>query len=479
MRELSLPSVSPSEVLEFSKSRGEHEWMQRLRQRALELYSVLPVEQSGLYGKKYFDLSAIDFSGVDLFPSREAIELSMESKALKEKNLKEAGFWQTDVNNTDSSISDELKGAGVIFAELSTALKNYPDLVKQYFGVAIEPEEDKFAALTTALLNSGTLLYVPKGVDVGVPFRSISLMAKPGVAVFSRGIIIAEEGSRLTLLEEGYSQKDGQSNTPSIHSSILEVYVGPSAEVNFGAIQNFHDNVVVFSNRRSLGQRDSKMNWTVGFFGGLMTRSRLDSVMQDSGACAEDLEVVLADGSQRFDLLSNLTHTAQHTRGSVIAKGVIKDKGRSIFKGMIRIDKNAKHSDSYLAEHAMLLSKDARSETIPGLEIETNEVRATHSSSVAQVDWEQVFYLMARGLPQHLAKEMLITAFLDPVVQRMPNREVKWKVRNIISRKWEGVKGSIAVEDKTEEELLEEAEVAMQEKVDVFQTHYKYRTQRI
>ena len=158
----------------------------------------------------------------------------------------------------------------------------------------------------------------------------------------------------------------------------------------------------------------------------------MDSVLSGQGAAAEDVEVVFGAGEQRFDVVTNLTHEAPHTTGHVLAKGVLRDSARTIFKGMIRIEAGAKNSSSYLAEHAMILSKKARADAIPGLEINTNEVKATHSGSVSQVDEEQVFYMMARGLTLSEAQRLIIVGFLHPAVQRIPMRTVRAAIQYLI-----------------------------------------------
>jgi len=199
----------------------------------------------------------------------------------------------------------------------------------------------------------------------------------------------------------------------------------------------------------------------------------MDSALDGPGANAEDVEVVFGGGSQMFDIVTDLTHQAPSTTGSVLARGVLRDKSRLVFKGMIRIEKGAKNSRSYLAEHAMILSKNARADAIPGLEIETNEVKATHSGSVAQIDEEQVFYLTSRALSDSEAKKLIIVGFLHPAVQRIPSRTVRAGIQYLIEEKWVGRRVQLPPKMDQLPELEEEPED--RKTTDLFERHYKYR----
>ncbi len=259
-----------------------------------------------------------------------------------------------------------------------------------------------------------------------------------------------------------------------MYSEVTEVYLGEDAEVNFASLQNFEADVHSTLNRRCVGQKDSRMNWTIGHIGGGVTRSRVESVMSGPGATAEDVEIVFGSEASRVDAVTDLTHRSTNTTGHVLARGVLRDSARTIFKGMIRIEEGAKNSNSYLAEHAMIFSKKARADAIPGLEIMTNEVKATHSGSVSQVDEEQIFYLMSRGLTQSEAQRMIIIGFLHPAVQRIPLRTVRAAIQYLIEEKWLGRGGQIPPSPEQLPEFEEEPE---KESVssDLFERHYKYR----
>ncbi len=372
-----------------------------------------------------------------------------------------------------TEVHGTLEKEGIMFTDIQSALVKFPDLAQTRFAKAIPPDDDKFAALNDAFFTAGTFLYVPKGLNIKIPFRNIILLKNRGQASFTHNIIVAEENSKLNFLQEAYSRL-GAGQGSSLYSEVTEVYLGEGAEVNFASLQNFEEDVHSAVNRRSIAQRDARMNWTVGHIGGGTTRSRMDSVLNGQGATAEDVEVVFGSESQRFDIVTDLTHQGLHTTGHVLARGVLRDSARSIFKGMIRIEEGAKNSNSYLAEHAMILSKKARADAIPGLEIQTNEVKATHSGSVSQVDEEQIFYLQSRGLTVSEAQRLVILGFLHPAVQRMPLRTVRAAIQYLIEEKWVGKRGLIP---PRAEQLPEYEEEPEKETVsaDLFERHYKYR----
>jgi Fe-S cluster assembly scaffold protein SufB len=204
-------------------------------------------------------------------------------------------------------------------------------------------------------------------------------------------------------------------------------------------------------------------------------RSRLDSVLKGQGAFSEDVEIVFGGGEQRFDFNADLIFRGAHTTGTTVAKGVLRDRARTIFKGMIRIGREAKNANAYLAEHAMILDPEARADSIPGLEIETNEVKATHSASVAQVDEEQIFYLMSRGFTREEARRAIVLAYLEPAVTRVSSLAIRRRIRYLLEQKW----GRRPIDYRRTREFRPEVLVEIEEEPtaakDLFEQHYKYR----
>ena len=469
----SLASPTQSMLKEVSGRFSEPEEITRERSVALDHFNKLPLEKSPLYAKYVDILSGIQLDSIDLgHPSRTSTIPDEISHLIKGKDEPTLAL-QVDSEMVRTDVHGTLEKEGIIFTDVQSALTKFPDLARSRFTKAIPPDDDKFAALNDAFFTAGTFLYVPRGLSIKIPFRNIVLVKNRKQASFTHNIIVAEESSKLNFLQEAYSRLNPGEGT-ALYSEVTEVYVGEAAEVNFASLQNFESDVHSTVNRRSIGHRDSRINWTVGHIGGGTTRSRMDSVLTGPGATAEDVEVVFGSENQRFDVVTDLTHQSTHTQGHVLARGVLKDSSRSIFKGMIRIEEGAKNSNSYLAEHAMILSKKARADAIPGLEIKTNEVKATHSGSVSQVDEEQVFYLMSRGLTESEAQRLVILGFLHPAVQRIPLRTVRAAIQYLIEEKWVGRRGLIPPRAEQLPEFMEEPEKETVS-TDLFERHYKYR----
>lgn len=460
-------------VKEISASLSEPEDLSKERFVALDFFNKLPIEKSNLYTKYVDILSGLTLDSFE--PGRPSQVKSMPSELahlVKERDEPTLSL-QVDSQMVRTEVHGTLEKEGIIFSDIQSALKDNPELVRSHFTKAIPPDDDKFAALNNAFFTAGTFLYVPKGLNIKIPFRNIVLLKTRHQAAFTHNIIVAEENSKVNFLQEAYSKLD-QGQGPALYSEVTEVYLGEDSEVNFASLQNFEGDVHSTLNRRCLGQKDSRMNWTIGHIGGGTTRSRGESVLVGPGAAAEDVEIVFGTESQRVDAVTDLTHKSTHTTGHVLARGVLKDTSRTIFKGMIRIDEGAKNSNSYLAEHAMILSKKARADAIPGLEIKTNEVKATHSGSVSQIDEEQTFYLMSRGLTHSEAQRLIVLGFLHPAVQRIPLRTVRAAIQYLIEEKWMGRGGKIPPSPEQLPEFEEEPE---KESVsaDLFERHYKYR----
>jgi FeS assembly protein SufD len=447
--------------------------LREFRIKSLNLFRKLPPELSNLY-TKYVDLAGVDFESTTLgLP--EPTPAQIEDVVGKLKSERALTLYQIDSKTIQPDVPAPLQKEGVVFADISTAIRRDPEFFRRYFlEKAILPEADKFAALNNALFTTGFFLHVPKGIEITLPFRHVTVLDAEGHGLFSQNLVIADDRSKFTVLEELYSTRLTGQVRKTTYSGLSEVYLHQGAEVTFASVNNLASNVNIFSNKKSIGERDTKIVWSSGFLGGAFTRSRLESLMKGQGASSENVEVVFGTGTQRFDAVSNITHIGPNTSGHAVSKGVVKDKAKSVFKGMIRIEKEAKNSRAYLAEHGMLIGKDARADAIPGLEIKTNEVKATHSASVAQINDEQIFYLTSRGLSKDEATKLIIVGFFEPLVERIPVPEVQKRIRRIIDLKWSGIydfASSLKTPEYEDEYYEEEAHKAR----DIFEGHYKYR----
>ncbi|MGA2459807.1 MAG: Fe-S cluster assembly protein SufD [Candidatus Bathyarchaeia archaeon] len=473
MSELTLTQASEEFVRTLSKSRQEPEWLQEFRIKSLNLFHNLAPELSSLY-TKYVDLTGLDLESLNL-KLPEPTKTTTEDIVSKLKTERALTIYQIESKTILPEVPAPLQKEGLAFTDIGTVIRKDPEYFRRYFlEKAILPEADKFAALNNALFTSGIFLHVPKGIEVTLPFRQVTILDSEGGGLFAQNLVMAEPRSKFTVLEELYSTRLTGQVKKSAYSGLSEVHLRDGAEVTYASINNLAPNVNIFMNKKSIGERDSKIVWSSGLLGGAYTRSRLESAMTGRGASSENVEVVFGAGTQRFDAVSNITHIGENTSGHAISKGVVKDKARSLFKGMIRIEKTAKNSRAYLAEHGMILGKDALADAIPGLEIETNEVKATHSASVSQINDEQIFYLMARGLSEDEAKKLIIVGFFEPLIERIPVPDVAKRIRRIVDLKWSGIydfSASLTTPAYDDEYYEEETRKTK----DIFEGHYKYR----
>jgi len=473
MSELTLATTTGQSIAALSQSRREPEWLRSFRIRSLKLFRELPAELSSLY-TKYANLAGVDLESTILDMPGPLRNRSQEI-VNKLKSDKAFTLFQIGSGITQPEVPEALRKEGVVFTDIATAISKDTDLFRRYFlEKTILPEDDKFAAMNNALFTTGFFIHVPKGIEITTPFRVVTIHDSEGHGLFAQNLVVADNRSKFTVLEETYSTVLAAQTKGSTYSELSEVHLHDGAEVTYASVNNLGPNVNIFTNKKSVGERDSKIVWSSGLLGGAFTRSRLESLMRGEGASSENVEVVFGTGTQRFDAVSNITHIGQNTSGHAVSKGVVKDRATSVFKGMIRIEKTASKSRAYLAEHGMILSKDARADAIPGLEIETNDVKATHSASVAQINDEELFYLMSRGLNEDDAKKLIIIGFFEPLVERIPVPEIAKRIRRIIDLKWSGIYDfeSYLRTQPFEDEYFEEE---VQKPRDLFEGHYKYR----
>ena len=334
--------------------------------------------------------------------------------------------------------------------------------------------EDKFLALEAAAFQSGIFIYIPKNVILEEPIRIVKSLADDRISSISRNIVFADVSSKATVVQEIYAPSNAtKKDIQQAYFELVECHVHPNAHLEMVTLQAMSGDTINFSNRKAFIDRDAKMSWYLGMFGAQLSRYKIESIMKGPGSSGEDVEIIFGIGNQSFDVTSNLIHYGSNSRGRVLVKSVMKDTSKSLFKGMIRIEKNAKAAESYLAGHAILLDKGAKSDAIPGLEIQTNEVRATHSASVAQLDESQLFYLMSRGLSREGAKREIVSGFLEPLSRKMGPTIRAW-INYLIENKWSG-KALMLKTDEAMEQILEIEKSRYRETQDIFEKHYKYR----
>ena len=265
-----------------------------------------------------------------------------------------------------------------------------------------------------------------------------------------------------------YSPKNEQ----QAYLELMNTNVGANSSLDVTTLQMMDQSSINFSTRKSQLAQDSKINWYLGLFGAMLSRYRIDYHLNGTGASANDSEVIFGNNNQSFDLNTVVNHNEQSTEGKVVEKSILKNNSKSLFKGMIKINENAAHSNSFLSGRSILLDKDAKSDAIPGLEILTNDVKATHSASVAQMDEEQIFYMGTRCLSRAESERIIVEGFLEPMSRSMSYQVRAW-ISYLIESKWEGKELSIN-NDEQLKSIVEVEETRYNENAEVEQ-HYKYR----
>jgi Fe-S cluster assembly scaffold protein SufB len=458
-----------------SLASGDPSWLISLRKDAFAKYQSLPSEVSPLYAK-YSDTNKIKPENIHFSLGEQPRASINKDLADRLKDLeKETGILQIGQEPARIIVPESVKEQGVIVSTLREALKSNQELVKSRMEAnPINNLEDKFLSLEASAFQSGVFIYVPRNIVVEDPIRVITSLADDGTSLISRNIVIADSGSKATVVQELYAPGVGnRQDLQQGHFELVETHVSPNAHLELVTLQAMTTDTVAVSNRKAFVDRDAKMSWYIGMFGSALSRYKTDSIMKASGASAEDVEIIFGANTQSFDVTSNLLHFGAHSRGRVLVKSVLKDTSKSLFKGMIKIGKEGKGTESYLAGHAILLDRGAKSDSIPGLEIETNEVRATHSASVAQMDENQIYYLTTRGLNREGAKREIVSGFLEPLSRKMGPTIRAW-VNYLIENKWQG-KPLMLRADEAMEQILEVEKSRYRETQDIFEKHYKYR----
>jgi len=326
------------------------------------------------------------------------------------------------------SLDKSLAAKGVLFTDLDTALKQYPEQVRRYFMTdGVTAQQGKFQALSGAFWNGGTFLYVPKNVEVELPVASRTILESAGIAYFGHTIIVLEQGAKLTYVES-YTSPNLPGDT--LYCGITEAFVGDGALFTHVQLQDWHENVWDLSTRRVVLNRDASLQSVAVTLGSKLSKLNIETVLRGEGSNAEMKGLFIANHGQHLTHDTLQDHLVPHTTSDLLYKGALRGKSRSVFEGMIRVHKDAQKANAYQASRNLLLDTQARADALPMLEIGANDVRCTHGATVGPVDREHVFYLRTRGLSKLDAERLMVRGFFDPVMRRIPMEDVRnalWK----------------------------------------------------
>jgi Fe-S cluster assembly protein SufD len=350
---------------------------------------------------------------------------------------KRAGQIVSGAVKNVASLDPDLVKKGVIFTDLFTAEEKYPDLVDSVLGQVISPDEDKFTALAAALASDGVFLYVPKNVIIQQPLHSLYWGDGEDKAFINHLVVWIEEGAQVTFVHESASHAD-DTNTQLFHDGIVEIHVGRNARLNFVELQSWGKNVWSFTRERARVMGDGNLEWVFGAMGTHLTKNFSDIDLVESGAMGRMSGFYFASDGQHLDHDTQQNHLAMHTTSDLLYKGALLDQSRSVWQGMIYVAPGAIGADGYQANRNLILSKAARVDSIPGLEILTDDVRCTHGATIGKIDEDELFYLLSRGIPEKQAEQLIVMGFFTPIMDRIPFEGVQKRFSDAIREKMAG-----------------------------------------
>ena len=432
-------------VREMSWMKGEPQWMTDRRLKALRYFERRPMPTWG------GDMSGIDFDNIfyyikpidkqvsawDQLP--DSVKSTYDKLGIPEAERKYlAGVTaQYESEVVYHRNRDDLARQGVLFCDMYTALREYPELVKEYFGKLIPPNDNKFAALNSAVWSGGSFIYVPPGVKVDMPLQAYFRINAENMGQFERTLIIADEGSEVHYIE-GCSAP--VYSTDSLHSAVVEIVCKKASRVTYTTIQNWSNNVYNLVTKRARADAEAHMAWIDGNIGSRLTMKYPAVYLMGPKASGEVLSVAYAGAGQHQDAGAKMVHAAPETTSTIISKSISKDAGRTSYRGLVRFEEGAKHSKSFVRCDALLLDEKSRSDTYPYIEFGEHDAQVGHEATISKVGDDQLFYLMSRGLSEQQAMSMIVNGFIEPVTRTLPMEyAVEWS--RLIELQMEGSVG--------------------------------------
>ncbi len=415
-------------VVQLSASLNEPEWMLDLRLEAWEIFASLPMPTTRDEAWRRTDIRRfkLDSFGISL-NGNGATGANVPDHLAAQLTDDAAGGILVEVNGLveEYSLSDELRSQGVIFCDMHTAVREHGDLVRKYFMTeAVRADEGKFAALHAAFWRGGVFLYVPPNVTAVAPLHS-ALWATSG-RTFTHTLVVLDTNSEATFIDEYASPAKGEGQ--ALHNGAIELIVRDGASLHYASLQDFGTNVWQFNHECGRVGRDGKLDWITSVMGTRLTKAFQTSELDAPGAWARMSGIFFTNGRQHIDLDTLQNHNAADTTSDLLYKGALKDGSRSVWQGMIKALPGSQRIDGFQANRNLMLDRTARADSIPGLEIQADDVRCTHASTVGKLDEEEIFYLMSRGIPRADAIRMVIQGFFDPVMQRIPFEGVRTQI---------------------------------------------------
>ena len=433
-------------VRDISAKKGEPEWMLNQRLKALNIFDKKPVPTWGA------DLSGIDFDQIKYYVKSteeqaqtwedlpDDIKDTYDKLGIPEAEKQRlvagvAAQYESEV--VYHQIREDLESQGVIFVDTDTALRDYPELFKEYFGTVIPAGDNKFSALNSAVWSGGSFIYVPKGVHVDIPLQAYFRINTENMGQFERTLIIVDEDAYVHYVE-GCTAPIYKSD--SLHSAVVEIIVKKGGRCRYTTIQNWSSNVYNLVTKRTKVEEGGTMEWVDGNIGSKVTMKYPAVWMTGPYAKGEVLSVAFAGENQFQDTGAKMTHMAPHTSSNIVSKSVARAGGRAAYRGLVQVNQNAHHSTSNVECDALLVDNISRSDTYPYNDIRNDHVTLGHEATVSQVSEEQLFYLMSRGIAEEEAMAMIVRGFVEPIAKELP-MEYALELNRLIELQMEGSVG--------------------------------------
>jgi len=438
--------LSEDVVKEISWVKGEPQWMTDYRLRAFRHFNRKPMAP-------WFAVNMPDIDFQDIYyylkPTDHQVsewdELPEQMRRTYEKlGIPEAEqrYFAGVTSQYDSEVvyhknREDLEAQGILFTDMDTAVREYPEIVKRYFGTVIPSADNKFAALNSAVWSGGSFIYVPPGVEVEMPLQAYFRINSENAGQFERTLIVADEGAKVHYVE-GCSAPVYTSD--SLHSAVVELVAKPSARITYTTIQNWSPNVYNLVTKRARAEEEAHVEWIDGNIGSRLTMKYPSVVLAGRKASGEVLSVAYAGPGQHQDAGAKMIHAAPETTSTIVSKSISKDGGRTSYRGLVKIDPGAYGSKAFVRCDALLLDDVSRSDTYPRQEIHEKDAQIGHEASVSRVSEDQLFYLMSRGLSEEQAMGMIVNGFIEPVTRTLPMEyAVEWS--RLIELQMEGAVG--------------------------------------
>ncbi len=434
--------LSRKVIIELSKMKGEPEWMTEFRLKAYEHFMKRPMPNWGPdlsdldLDDIYYYIRPTDHMGRSWDEVPENIKKTFDRLGIPEAERKYlAGVGaQYESEMVYHSLLENLEKQGVVFLSTEDGLKQYPDLFKQYFGTVVPINDNKFAALNSAVWSGGSFVYVPPGVKVDMPLQAYFRLNAANVGQFERTLIIADEGSYVNYVEGCTAPIY---STDSFHSGVIEIVVKKGARVRYTTIQNWSTNVYNLVTQRAIVEEEGTMEWVDANLGSKVTMKYPSCFLMGRGARGEILSLAFASKGQHQDAGGKMVHVAPDTYSTIVSKSISKGGGRSSYRGLLKVYPGATGVKSNVRCDALLMDDYSRSDTYPYIEIDEDDVTIGHEASVSKIGEEQLFYLMSRGLSEDEATTLIVRGFIEPLVKELP-MEYAVEMNRLIELEMEG-----------------------------------------